>query len=246
MTVVVVSGTGTEVGKTIVTAAIAAVAMAAGRRVCVVKPAQTGVGDGDEADVEVVKRLSGALDVHELARYPDPLAPATAARRAQVSAVPVTTMIERIRALHGRDLILVEGAGGLLVRLDDDGSTVADLARGLAARVIVVAAAGLGTLNATALTCEAVRNRGLECAGVVVGAWPSKPDLAALSNLDDFEVYAAAPLLGVIPAGAGAMDRLSFLQAATRGLSHPRWADLGCPRSRLVSALPQRNEGPCS
>jgi dethiobiotin synthetase len=152
-------------------------------------------------------------------------------------------MIERIRSLRGRDLVLVEGAGGLLVRLDDEGSTVADLARELAARVIIVAAAGLGTLNATALTCEAARNRLLDCAGVVVGAWPSKPDLAALSNLDDFEAYAAAPLLGVIPAGAGAMDRSNFLRIATRGLSHPRWADVGCPPGRPVSAPFQGNEG---
>ncbi|MZE75958.1 AAA family ATPase, partial [Streptomyces sp. SID5475] len=70
----------------------------------------------------------------------------------------------------GHDLVLVEGAGGLLVRYDEEGATLADAARLLDAPVLVVAAAGLGTLNATALTAEALRARGLDCAGVLLGS----------------------------------------------------------------------------
>ncbi|MER7436647.1 AAA family ATPase, partial [Pseudonocardia alni] len=78
---VVVTGTGTGVGKTVATAALAAVAVAAGERVAVLKPAQTGVGPDDPGDVDEVARLVPEVTTRELARYPDPLAPATAARR---------------------------------------------------------------------------------------------------------------------------------------------------------------------
>jgi dethiobiotin synthetase len=236
MRVLVVTGTGTEVGKTVVTAAIAAIATDAGLRVGVVKVAQTGIGSSEESDVEVVTRLSGVTDVHELVRYPEPLAPATAARRASIPTRSLTSMVAAIRALEDRDLVVVEGAGGLLVRLDVDDATISDIAAELAAEVVVVAAAGLGTLNATALTCEALRTRGLPCAGVVIGSWPSEPDLAALANLDDFETYAHAPLLGAIPQDSGSSSRESFLQIAGRSLSHPRWKTwLQQPMTRGVS-----------
>ena len=76
----VVTGTGTGVGKTVVTAAVAALAAARGSRVAVVKPAQTGVGGDEPGDLAEVRRLAGVTDLHELARYPDPLSPAAAAR----------------------------------------------------------------------------------------------------------------------------------------------------------------------
>ncbi|OSP43155.1 dethiobiotin synthase, partial [Streptomyces sp. 13-12-16] len=80
MSVLVITGTGTEVGKTVVTAALAATALAAGRSVAVLKAAQTGVLPAETGDAEEVARLAGAVTTAELARYPDPLAPATAAR----------------------------------------------------------------------------------------------------------------------------------------------------------------------
>ena len=73
--VLVVSGTGTEVGKTVVTAAIAALAASGGRRVAVVKPVQTGEPPGPAGDLQVIRRLSGVTQTHELARFPDPLSP---------------------------------------------------------------------------------------------------------------------------------------------------------------------------
>ncbi|WP_159059917.1 AAA family ATPase, partial [Streptomyces scabiei] len=77
MTVLVVTGTGTEVGKTVTTAAVAAVALASGRSVAVLKPAQTGVRPDERGDADEVARLAGAVTVRELARYPEPLGPAT-------------------------------------------------------------------------------------------------------------------------------------------------------------------------
>ena len=210
MRAVVVTGTDTGVGKTVVTAALAARATSS---VAVVKPAQTGVAAGQPGDLEHVRALSGVEELHELARYPDPLAPATAARRAGLAPVTPAQVAAYVRGLR-QDLVLIEGAGGLLVHFDDEGGTLADVARLLGAPVVVVTRAGLGTLNHTALTCEALRARGLECAGVVVGSWPADPDLASTCNLDDLAAYAGAPVLGRLPEGAGSLTREQFLATA--------------------------------
>ncbi|MCN9241029.1 dethiobiotin synthase [Streptomyces sp. RY43-2] len=222
MSVLVITGTGTEVGKTVTTAAVAAVAVAAGRSVAVLKPAQTGVGPGERGDAEEATRLSGALTTVELARYPEPLAPATAARRAGMSPVrphEVARVAAELATAH--DLVLVEGAGGLLVRFDEEGGTLADAARLLGAPVVVVAAAGLGTLNATELTSRELRGQGLDLAGVVIGSWPQEADLAARCNLVDLPVVAGAPLLGMLPAGVGALAPADF-RAGAPGWLAPR------------------------
>ncbi len=215
----VVTGTGTGVGKTVVTGGIAALAREAGRRVAVVKPVQTGVVAGQDADLADVTRLSGVTDVHELDRFPDPLAPEAAARRAGRSAPHAAEIANRIRALSDRELVILEGAGGLLVRLNSAGDTVCDVAAMLEAPVVVVVRAGLGTLSATALTCNELRRRGLRCLGVVIGSWPAEPDLAARENLSDLPVYAGGPLLGSLPEGAGQLDPTAFLALARAHLS---------------------------
>lgn len=217
---VVVTGTGTGVGKTVVTAAIAALARARGERVAVLKPAQTGVAPGEAGDLADVARLAPGITTRELARYPDPLAPAAAARRA--GAPPVTPGQVAVAArelVAGHDLVLVEGAGGLLVRFDDDGGTLADAAALLGAPVLVVATAGLGTLNHTALTIEVLRARGLTCAGVVIGAWPAEPDLAARCNLADLPATTGVPLLGAVPEGAGSLPPEGFVTVAGHSLA---------------------------
>ncbi|MDQ4093673.1 MAG: dethiobiotin synthase [Actinomycetota bacterium] len=220
MTPLVVTGTGTGVGKTVVTSAIAALAVDAGQRVAAVKAAQTGVRAGESGDVDEVRRLVGPMvTCRELARFPDPLAPATAARRAGLPAVTPATIVAAVRQLAmDHDLVLVEGAGGLLVPLDGSGGTLADVAATLGASVLVVAAAELGTLNHTALTAEALRTRGVTCVGIVIGAWPAEPDLAARCNLADLPTVTGLPLLGALPAGAGSLTRIEFLPVAQRGL----------------------------
>ncbi|WP_407288959.1 dethiobiotin synthase [Streptomyces sp. BP-8] len=220
MSVLFVSGTGTEIGKTVTTAAIAAAAIAAGRSVAVLKPAQTGVAAGEAGDVADVERLAGRVTTVELARYPEPLAPGTAALRAGLPPVRPHEIAEAVAKLDAsHDLVLVEGAGGLLVRFDADGNTLADAARLAQAPVLVVVQAGLGTLNTTALTALALRTHGLDCPGVVVGSWPSEPDLASRCNLEDLPDAAGAPLLGVIPEGSGTLPPDAFRAAAPGWLS---------------------------
>ncbi|WP_262403160.1 dethiobiotin synthase [Actinomadura sp. CNU-125] len=203
MSVLVITGTCTGVGKTVVTAALAAVAAARGTSVAVVKPGQTGVDPGRAGRSGRRPPARRDRDVHEFARFPDPLSPAAAARLAGTPPVRLPQVAERVRALSDdRRLVLVEGAGGLLVRYDEEGGTIADLARWLGAAVVVVARPDLGTLNHTALTLEAMAHRGVQLAGVVIGAWPDRPDLAQRSNIRDLETIAARPLAGALPAGA--------------------------------------------
>jgi dethiobiotin synthetase len=213
----IVTGTGTDVGKTVVVAAIAALARAAGERVTVLKPAQTGVAPDEPGDLAAVARLAGDVATIELARYPEPLAPATAARRVGAAPVMPAQVVDAVRGLDA-DLVLVEGAGGLLVRLDDLGGTLADVAAGLAAPVVLVASSGLGVLNTAALTAEALAHRGVPLLGTVLGAHPEQPDLAEQTNVDDLPRVTGAPLLGVLPTGLGGVDRDAFLAAARCGL----------------------------
>ena len=220
MAVLVITGTGTEVGKTVTTAALAATAVAAGRSVAVLKPAQTGVRPDERGDADEVARLAGDVTTLELARYPEPLAPATAARRAGLAPVRPHEVAEAAAKLAtGHELVLVEGAGGLLVRFDDEGGTLADAARSLGAPVLVVASAGLGTLNTTELTARELRRRGLDLTGIVIGSWPDEPDLASRCNLADLPGVAEAPLLGALPAGAGAYAPDAFRSRAASWLA---------------------------
>jgi dethiobiotin synthetase len=220
VSVLVLTGTGTGVGKTVVAAAVAALALDARQRVAVLKPAQTGVAAGDPGDLDEIARLAGPVTARELDRFPEPLAPATAARRAgrpPVHPSQAAAAAVELNRTHG--LVLVEGSGGLLVRFDDEGGTLADVAWAIGAPVLIVAEAGLGTLNATALTAEALQRRGIRCAGVVVGAWPEEPDLAARCNLEDLPAVANTPLAGALPAGAARLDRAEFLAVARRSLA---------------------------
>ncbi|MEV4370532.1 dethiobiotin synthase [Nonomuraea sp. NPDC049637] len=215
MSVLVVSGTDFGVGKTVVTAAVAALARERGASVAVVKPAQTGGGH----DVDEVIRLSGASTTFELARFGEPLSPAAAARVAGVPPVSLTAAARFVEELaESNRLVVVEGTGGLLVRFDEDGTTIADLARLVGAQVLVVAGAGIGALNHTALTLEALAHRGLDPAGVVIGRWPREAGIAERSNVADLEMLAARPLAGVLPEGAGRLGREAFAQLAREGL----------------------------
>ncbi|MET9058816.1 dethiobiotin synthase [Streptomyces antibioticus] len=220
MPILVITGTGTEVGKTVTTAAVAASALAAGRTVAVLKAAQTGVRPDERGDADEVARLAGAVTTAELARYPEPLAPGTAARRAGMAPVRPYDVVQAAQKLAvEHDLVLVEGAGGLLVRFDDAGGTLADAAEALRAPVLVVATAGLGTLNTTELTARELRRRGLELLGVVIGGWPDSPDLAMRCNVTDLPDVAAAPLLGAIPLGVGTLPPRSFRTEAPNWLA---------------------------
>lgn len=222
MSLLIVTGTDTGVGKTVSTAALACAARLARRDVAVCKPVQTGTADGDD-DLGEVRRLAGVTALHGGWRYPEPLAPEAAAARA---GLPLPTRGELVTAVRSVDaperMTLVEGAGGLLVRLGADSVTLRDLAADLSAPVLVVVSSGLGTLNHTELTLESLAGQGIPCAGLVIGAWPAQPGPAEEGNLT--ELARLAPLRAVLPAGAGTASADEF-EAISAGAFDRAWID---------------------
>lgn len=210
---VFVTGTDTGVGKTVVSAAIAATWRAAGREVVYVKPVQSGAADGDD-DAADVAALADVPTVVGPVIGPG-MAPGVAARRAGEH----LTGDELVQVVHGvadsapTASLVVEGAGGLLVELGSDGTTCADLAAHLRLPVVVVARPGLGTLNHTALTLAELDRRGLPTAGVVVSGYPEDPDAVTASNLAELDRLSGGRLLAVLPRLLRlAPDALDWLQ----------------------------------
>ena len=210
--VLLVTGTDTGVGKTVVTAALAAAHTARGRSVAVVKPAQTGVGPAEAGDLDEVRRLAGPLPTYEPVRLPDPLAPDLAARVAGVRLPSLTEQRGVVAGAADRaELVLVEGAGGVTVRLGE-GWSLLELAAALdpAATFVVVARPGLGTLNHSVLTVQAVRAAGLQVAGLVLGSWPGEPGLTERLNREELPGLTGVPLLGAVPLGAPLLEPGEF------------------------------------
>jgi dethiobiotin synthetase len=219
-----VTGTDTEVGKTVVTAALAVALRDAGRSPYVVKPAQTGVTLEEPGDLDEVRRLGGDVPGHEGARLREPLAPDTAARLEGVELPGLAEQRDAVLAAAEEHDVLVEGAGGVLVHLGKHWGLL-DLAQSLTAfgrraGFVVVARAGLRTLNHTALTEQAIQQRDLHVHGVVIGSWPAAPDLAAEQNLLDLPIQTGVAVLGRIPEGAGALSQTEFAAGVPGWLPH--------------------------
>ncbi len=212
--VIVVTGTDTDVGKTVVTAAVCATVRAAGLRVTAYKPTQTGVDRFAAGDMAEVARLTG-IPTHEGVRLLAPMAPRPAALLEDSSLPTLGEHRATITALaRDHDHVVVEGAGGLLVELTDAGATLADLARLTDdCGVVVVSRSGLGTLNHTMLTREALCRRGIRQLGVVIGAWPSDPSVIETTNRDHLSRLPEG-LLGAVPSGAPRLEPVAFCAAA--------------------------------
>jgi dethiobiotin synthetase len=203
-----ITGTDTRVGKTMVTAGLAAWCRQQGLDVGVMKPIATG--GLIASDARQLARAAGVTDSLQLiapVRYRDPLAPYAAARR---SGRPVSwAAIHRASRVLGarHSVMLVEGIGGLLVPLDAH-RTVADLIRALKLPCLIVARPGLGTLNHTLLTVRCAQRHGLEVVGVVLNA-SEPPARAASARLAEqtnpailqrcLKGQGGVPLLGVLP-----------------------------------------------
>ena len=178
---VFVTGTGTDVGKTVVAAAIARTLAAAGRQVAVFKPAVTGLDDPGEPDHELLRRAAGSeQEDDEIApyRYGPAASPHLAAELAGERIDPARL---REAANSAGDYLVCEGVGGLLVPLAP-GYLVRDLARELGLPLAIAASPGLGTINHTLLTIEAARAAGLEVRLIVLTPWPAAPSRVEHSN----------------------------------------------------------------
>lgn len=181
-----VTGTGTEVGKTVLAAVLARSAAARGARVKVFKPAVSGLDDpaAAESDHALLRRASGSTQGdEEIApyRFGPAVSPHLAAELAEATIDPSRLRRAAREAATEADLLICEGVGGLLVPLTPE-YLVRDLAIDLGHPVVIVAAAGLGTINHTLLTIEATRAVGLEVRAVVLNPWPERPGAMERSN----------------------------------------------------------------
>jgi dethiobiotin synthetase len=222
-----VTGTGTEIGKTVVAAAIAHTARRAGARVAVFKPAVSGLDDyplapetwasaRQLADHALLRLAAGsAQGDEEIApyRYGPPVSPHLAAELAGERIDPDLLRGAALDATEDADLLVCEGVGGFLVPLTDD-YLVRDLARDLALPVVIVAAAGLGTISHTLLTIESVRATGLEVASVVLNCWPAEPSAMERSNLETIERVGSVPVQTLPELDLGAPDSWPALTPA--------------------------------
>jgi dethiobiotin synthetase len=138
--------------------------------------------------------MLGANVAEEWQRLALPLAPETIAHETGAALTPVAELVERLRTIEA-DVVIVEGAGGVMVGLDAAGGTIADLAQLWDAEVVVVTRDTLGTLNHTGLTVEHLRGRGLEPV-LMVGA-----DTGNQRNHRDMVRLSGAPLVGSVPRG---------------------------------------------
>jgi dethiobiotin synthetase len=182
---VFVTGTGTEVGKTVVAAAIARTLSDEGKRVAVFKPAVTGLENGaEEPDHALLRRAADSeqSDV-EIApyRYGPPMSPHLAAELTGEEIEPERLLSAARTAAASADALVCEGVGGLLVPLARN-YLVRDLAIDLGLPLVVAAPPGLGTINHTLLTIEAARAVGLAVAVVVLTPWPEEPGAIEKSN----------------------------------------------------------------
>lgn len=212
--IVFVTGTGTDIGKTVATAALGVKARAESLDVTVAKPLQTGEPDG-RGDAATIETLTG-LHTIEMRRYPEPLAPNLSARRAGMAVPSPDEIGEWLRSHDSRgSLLLVEGAGGLLSRWGDD-HCLADAAGACGAPLIVVTSLGLGCLNTAELTVNEARRRGLDVLFLFGGSLPAPEDMdtATRLNLEEMPRVTGVPLAGSMPAGSGRLERAEFENAA--------------------------------
>jgi dethiobiotin synthetase len=200
---VFVTGTDTEVGKTVLAAAICAAAAAKGIKVAAFKPVVTGLDepapDPWPRDHELLAEAANA------GQSPDDIAPYTfgpavsphLAESLADTEISSDELVAKARAqAENADALVVEGVGGLLVPLTND-YLVRDFAGELSLPVVIAARPGLGTISHSLLTIEAARAVALRIQAVVLTPWPEKPNEMAVSNRETIERFGEVPVIGL-------------------------------------------------
>ncbi len=211
MSALFITGTDTGVGKTFVACALATAFRQRGRRVAVMKPVETGV-EGEPADALALR--AAAADPAPLGdicpyRLRAPLAPAVAARLEGVT-IEVARLVALVaRRRQDADVLLVEGAGGLLVPLDGQ-TTYAELAVRAGLPLLIVGANRLGTVNHCALTARVAAAAGLVVRGFVLSQPTAETDVSAATNAETIATLTGLGCLGVLRYG---MERAAAARA---------------------------------
>lgn len=227
-----VTGTGTGVGKTVLSAALLAAMSAAGVRVRAHKPVVTGLDEPSETgwppDHELLAGVAG-MTPEEVAplRYAPAVSPHLAAALAGETIDPADLLARAREAASGENTLIVEGVGGLLAPLAD-AFTVRDLAVALGLPVVIAASPGLGTINHTLLSIESARAAGLDVRAVVLTPWPEAPAELERSNRNTISRLGEIEVAGLadVPSPS-AVD----LARAGNALPWQHW----CPESFIPS-----------
>jgi len=209
---VFVTGTNTEIGKTVVAAMLARTLADDGRSVAVFKPALTGMEEFPRYDEAAARAADSVADLPDHAilrvaarstqtddeiapyRFDPPMSPHLAAGLAGVEIDPERVMAAARAAADGVDAIVCEGAGGLLVPLSPSW-TMRSCAVELGYPLVVVAPPGLGSINHTLLTVDSARSVGLKVAAIVLNPWPESPTPIESDNRETIAAMSNVPVL---------------------------------------------------
>ncbi|MED4533295.1 dethiobiotin synthase [Metabacillus fastidiosus] len=200
-----ITGTDTDVGKTVVTSLLTAYFHKKGQNVIPYKPVQSGAleveGKLVAPDIEIYKRALPKVNEKMINTYllKKASSPHLAAREENIQIYP-SVIIENIRLLEKQhDIVLVEGAGGLIVPLKDDGYSIIHLIKDANIPVLLVARAGLGTINHTILSVMAMREAGIEIAGIIMNQLAKEDQVIEQDNRKMIEKITNIPVIGVVP-----------------------------------------------
>lgn len=231
-----VAGTDTDVGKTVLTAGIALALRGRGHSVGVAKPVQSGALAGDpEGDAMLLKSWVGLDEApEEIAPFSfrTALAPLVAARL-EGCEIELSSAVDAVRAVAERyESVVVEGAGGLLVPVGEEW-TIADLATALGLPLLVVARAGVGTVNHTTLTVLAARSCGLEPIGVVLNG---AADHSTGTNARLIEELADVRVLGHTPLAGGELTSETLRRLVEENIDLAALAEAALPTTEVTRA----------
>jgi dethiobiotin synthetase len=197
-----VSGTDTDVGKTIISGGLAAVLREKNVEVGVFKPMLSGISREDpESDTAFLKEMSQTpLTAEEITPFAfrEPVSPLVAAQQEGIK-VELEEVVQKWEKIRGQcDCFIVEGAGGISVPLGEK-FLVSDVIQKTGLPLIIVARPDLGTINHTFLTVQYARSAGIKVAGIIINGRTEKPDLAEKTNPAVIEQLTGVPVLGVTP-----------------------------------------------
>ncbi|MHB8172044.1 MAG: dethiobiotin synthase [Thermincolia bacterium] len=241
-----ITGTDTGVGKTVITAGLLGAFREQGVDAVAIKPVQTGIfGDkrlisGDAVFYCKVSNLSYSPQQLNPVCLELPLAPAVAAQQEGVN-LDLAAVMDHFHQLAVRhQMILVEGAGGLLVPLVGTGYTMADLAAEMGLPLLVVARPTLGTINHTGLTVAYAKAKGLRVAGVIINGYNHhNPNLAERTNPAVIEEMTGVPVLGLVPQVANIRSEGEELEPGNLVDIIKEYLDLG----RILEKLSMERSG---
>ncbi|OGV34043.1 MAG: dethiobiotin synthase [Lentisphaerae bacterium GWF2_45_14] len=198
-----VTGTGTGVGKTFASACLAHFFVSNNFSTAVTKPFQTGIAQGDD-DISVIKEAVPGLcqlppELENVYRFKMPASPFLAGRteNSRIDISRIISTISEIKKTFSPDVLIIEGAGGLYVPVNEDIMMI-DLIKMLGMPAILVCDSALGTINHTLLSIKALKSMQIECAGFIFNRTSENPEVIEKDNLETLKEISGIPFIGTI------------------------------------------------